>query len=283
MLHSTGFHLVAGLLAVLLCGCADVAHRKADGIAVVPIHTARADSLALKILDGEALYTMVGGLKPMSTGIWSTKFSDQGAPPREIEEVRAALALLCRDSRWHGDVLVFKEQHGGEIFAEAYVIHRAALRGIISRRLSFFSLAGISPGTPPDEVVRTIEALPPAQRLRGYGYLFGYPCYAVDFFCDAAQSERRTGIRVERDFVQVPTYSAPGGRFVWAVPKGHVLNREDQLIRRRAAEILNEYQQRREAQVALDGTGAAALLKSWLDEQAGSSIELLVNVESSGR
>jgi hypothetical protein len=49
-----------------------------------------------------------------------------------------------------------------------------------------------------------IEYSQSGPRWRGYGYLFGFPLYAVDFFVNAGESEKQTGKFVERDFLSIP-------------------------------------------------------------------------------
>jgi hypothetical protein len=63
-----------------------------------PALRTKSEELLLKALDTEALYTLVGGLKPMSSGIASFKFAVKQPDLREIEEVRQALgAWRCGD------------------------------------------------------------------------------------------------------------------------------------------------------------------------------------------
>lgn len=227
-------------------GCATNAPTTADRDA--PLSTvAERDQfreLFLKALDREALYTLVGGLKPMSTGFWQGTIDIAAADTAEIVRIRRALAPL-RNQTYYADVQTFATAHDGQRHVEAYVVHRAALAAMLSREAAFWSPLGITPCTHPAEIVAIVDRLSRADRWRAYGLLFGYPNYAIDFFVDATERARTEGGKVgpgkDREFYHVPTASAVEGQFTWAVPLGHVERDEDRAIRDRAAAILAAY------------------------------------------
>jgi hypothetical protein len=200
--------------------------------------------LLLKALDREALYTLVGGLKPMSTGFWQGKVDVAAPDTAEIERIRRALAPL-RNRTYYADVQTFATAHDGQRHVEAYVVHRAALAAMLEREAAFWSPLGITPCTHPAEIVAVVDRLPRDDRGRAYGFLFGYPNYAIDFFVEATERARRDGGEVgpgkDRAFYHIPTASAVEGQFTWAVPIGHVERDEDRAIRDRAAAILAAY------------------------------------------
>lgn len=227
-------------------GCATNAPTTADRDA--PLSTvAERDQfreLLLKALDREALYTLVGGLKPMSTGFWQGRIDIAAADTAEIVRIRRALAPL-RNQTYYADVRTFATAHEGKRHVEAYVVHRAALAAMLRREAAFWSSLGITPCTHPAEIVAIVDRLPRADRWRAYGLLFGYPNYAIDFFVEATERAREPGAEVgpgkDRDFYHVPTASAVEGQFTWAVPIGHVERGEDRAIRERATAILAAY------------------------------------------
>ena len=205
----------------------------------------RIDTLSLlrEALDHEALYTLAGGLKPMSTGIWSGSFSLGDPDLSELMAVRASLAPL-RNDLWYADVQVFDNIHEGERSMHAFVAHRAALARMIERFESFWSPWGITPCTHPSEVVAVVDRMPKADRWRGYGYLFGYPADAVDFFVEAglaAEDGREVGGGIDRQFIHIPTYAEVTGRFTYAAPLDHVRTDADEALARLAASILLSY------------------------------------------
>jgi hypothetical protein len=111
-------------------------------------------------------------------------------------------------------------------------------------------------------------------RWRAFGLVFGYPEYAVEFFVDAGKSEKKTGKFVERGFLAIPTVASDTGRFVYAVPKGHVERDEDRQLKMAAAPIFEQYLARRALFIRDGGVGAVALLQDWT-----SSISLCHSVQ----
>ena len=92
---------------------------------------------------------------------------------------------------------------------------------------AFWQNWGFVPGSDAETIVTVVEYESRFNRFRGYGYLYGYPAHAVDFFVEAARIQQDTGDFVTRDFVQIPAFVRETGMFVYAVPKGHELNAID--------------------------------------------------------
>ncbi|XVJ60057.1 MAG: hypothetical protein HEQ23_11945 [Tepidisphaera sp.] len=238
--------MVVALALFFSGGCATNTARTADRDA--PLTTANERDqfreLLLKALDREALYTLVDGLKPLSTGFWHGRVDLAAPDTAEIARVRRALAPL-RSATYYADVQTFATVHDGKRHIEAYIVHRDALKAMIEREAAFWSPLGITPCTHPAEVVAVVDRLPKADRWRAYGLLFGYPNYAIDFFVEANERAKATGGEVgpgkDREFYHIPTASGKDGQFTWAVPLGHIEREEDRAIRLRAAEILAAY------------------------------------------
>jgi hypothetical protein len=232
----------------------------------------KSEALLLKALDSEALYTVVGGLKPMSSGFASFKFTVEKPDLTQIEETRRLLSVWRCADRLYADVQHFAAIYDDEKtkekirFAEAFVLNRPALVNKIGQYPDFFAPYGITPGAHPMEVLMTIEHSQQSHRWRGLGYLFGFPLYAVDFFVAAGEEEQRTGKFVERDFYSIPTFVAAERHFVWAVPKGHEEREEDRVIKSRAALILAEYQKRRVRYIGPGKRGVVKMLRDWLND-----------------
>ena len=195
-------------------------------------------------LEHEALSTLVGGLKPLSTGFWRGTLDIKHPDTSEISRVSRALAPL-RGGEYYADVQVFATAHDGQRHLEAYIVHLASLAAMIDREHRFWSPLGVSPTTHPAEILAVADRLPKADRWRAYGYLFGYPNYAVDFFVEASTRADGNGAQVgpgkDREFYHVPTASAAQGQFTWAVPIGHMERDQDREIRVRAAAVLDAY------------------------------------------
>ena len=197
--------------------------------------------------DSEGLFTLAGGLKPMSSGFWRGGFMLGDPDLKEIRAVRDALHVL-RTGEWYADVQVFADEFEGERFASAFIVHRASLAEMIGRYAEFWGPYGVTPDTHPAEIVAVVDRMEKADRWRGYGYLFGYPADAVDFFVDAglaAEDGREVGPGKDRRFVQITTFGSETGRFTYAVALDTPETDEDRALAAEAASILGAYTDRR--------------------------------------
>ncbi len=134
------------------------------------------EDLLLKAMDGEAFYTLVGQLKPVSEGFWGGYFPVDTAELEEIERVRSALRSWCMPGMYYADVLVYLLKPNMERYASAYVVHVPSLRRVVDRERAFFGRWGITVDTPPSEIMLTIErARQPDERWRGFGWFLDIP------------------------------------------------------------------------------------------------------------
>jgi hypothetical protein len=233
------------LVATFVLGGCTNHPRKASGSWGSAKNTAPVDQLTLlhEAADYEGLYTLAGGLKPMSSGFWQCSFEADEPDLRELHRVQELLKVLQNDV-WYADVQIFDKIHDGERNAHAFVVHRKSLASMIERHESFWTPRGITPDTHPTEIVEIVDRMPRDDRWRGYGYLYGYPDEAVDFFVEAgiaADDGGEMGPGKDRQFTQIPTYAADSGRFTYAVPLEHVSTVADQALADRAAIILAAY------------------------------------------
>jgi len=235
----------------------------------------KAEELLLKALDSETLYTIVGGLKPMSSGFATYHFSVANPDLREIEEARQILATwrcgetLFADVHHFAKTAIDSKTKLEMRFAEAMVYHRWSAAAALKKHAAFFAPYGLSANAHPVEVALAVEYSAPGPRWRGYGYLFGYPDYAVDFFVRAGEEQEKTGQFVKREFYSVPTYVADQRRFVWAVPVGHQERDEDRAIKQQAEKILAAYRERRGRYIGEGKKGVSELLRDWFDDGKG--------------
>ncbi len=228
------------------------------------------EELLFKALDSEAFYSLVGQLKPVSEGFWGGFFSIDPVDLTEIQQVRAALQPWNVPGLYFADVLIYETIQFGQRYASAYIVHIPSLRKVIEREREFFSRWGITSDSLPNEVMLTIErSRQPDERWRGFGLVFGYPKYAIDFFVAAGLHQRATGEFVERDFRQIATFSSRSGRFVYAVPKLNPLLPEDIALQQRAAALLLEYKSLR-PKYAMPTKNPAELLRDWMDDGSGN-------------
>jgi len=219
-----------------------------------------ADSLLAHALDHEALYTLADTLKPMSSirllrlGFakdsnyvdgWSTVVTNDSLLRLAESYHRVCSALSKGD--WLFLTIPFERTEKKIRNMEVYVIRRSVFARTMQRHASFFGQWGFTPSTAPATVVSVVEYERKLDRYRGYGYLFGYPDHAVDFFVEAARRQDMDSSHhlVARDFHAIPVFAAERGYFTYAVPKGHRTNLQDSVIRTKAMRTLDVYRRMR--------------------------------------
>lgn len=220
------------------------------------LSTADTAAIVVKALDSEALYTIAGGLKPVSEGFWHQTLDTAAPDLTPIAAARAALAPWRTDTLW-ADVHVFHDGRGGKRAARAYVMHRPAVEALLREHAAFFAPFGLGPDTHPAELFAVVERMPELDRHRGLGLLFGYPLHAIEFFL-AANATRTAGAEPPaRRFVQIPTVVSPTGRFVYAVADDAPEQEADRALAAAAAQRLARY---RELRATTDLEDAAGVL-----------------------
>jgi hypothetical protein len=251
---------------------------------VFPIETLTVEEQALAeewltaILDREGLYTVIGGIKPMSSG-WMRVDTRKGLTSVEVEQAQRIVSRLRVGTLITSSVIPFARLLGEKRALEGYVFHRSAFSEAVARRQRLFSVYGITPGMPPAEAVLAFDSDETTDRFRAYGHLFGYPDYAVDFFASASETQRADPERklVPRRFLSIPTYRLPSNGFVYAVPADHVERQEDLALRETALPVYESYKKRRAKFIGPKGRGAVNLVRDWMcrsDQECSPEIAL---------
>lgn len=229
----------------------------------------KAAELLLRALDSEALYTIASDLKPMSSGIESIRIDVAKPDLAAADDLRRILDAWTCGGEIRGVLHHFAAVYEGKRPLDVAVFNLPRMRRLLGERATFFGPYGLSPASDPVEALMAIEYDPTTARLRGYGYLFGYPDHAVDFFVAAADSQKATGTFVERDFISVPTIRGER-RFVYAVPKGHQQNEQDTALRTRARAVHDDYRARRARHITdNDPANVVKLVREWFDNGQG--------------
>jgi hypothetical protein len=241
-----------------------------------------AEQLLLKMLDSEALYTIVGGMKPMSSGYVHTMISVTTPNTTSIERTRQALSALRCGDWFRTDLLMFRNVNSDKRYVEGVVVCVPTYRRMVNQYASFWAPWGITPHTDPSAAIVFAENDPTSARNRALGYLYGYPRPAVDFFVASMDADsKNTGAKnkiTPRDFRQIPTFSSPIGQFVYAIPKGTPISAEDKALSSEAARILAAYKVRRERYIGDGKPGVVALLRDWFSDGQGNCSPLNARV-----
>ncbi|HTV03370.1 MAG TPA: hypothetical protein VMF13_22660 [Luteitalea sp.] len=227
------------------------------------------EQLLLDALDSEALYTILATIKPVSGGFAQWRIDLASPEVEALDDARQALRTwTC------GEALAAGAHHFAQIFddqraVQAWVARRPQVQDLVKRRSGFFHPLGVTPHADLDEVLLAVEHAEPSTRFRGYGWLFGYPDYAVDFFVEAARSEKRTGEFVKRDARSVPVFKRPTNAFVWVRPVGAADTAVDVDIEARATPVLAAYRQARARYIGPGKPGVVEMLREWLCDRRG--------------
>lgn len=243
----------------------------------------RADSLIAFALDHEALYSLMADLKPISSigfslsyplGKDSTQQDGQydvvnmsvdsvQAFVRDIESWNRVLdALSFGDYQFM--LLPFRQVWDGKRNMQVLLCRVDLIDDLLQEQAPFFAQWGFVPGTDPAILLTAIEFEEKHDRFRSYGYLFGYPRHAVDFFVEASLQQEETGEFVSRDFFQIPVYAKEKGYFTYAVPKDYEPGSRDSLIYNSAQQVLEEYRQLRPEYLDEQGNlEAIELYREW--------------------
>ena len=161
----------------------------------------------------------------------------------------------------------FRQDYDGKRIMQVSVYRRSRVARMLADHQAFFGQWGFVPTSEPELIINTIEFENQADRWRGYGYLFGYPRHAVDFFVEAGISQTKTKQVVKRDFFQIPVGSGKVGHFTYALPKGTKPNETDSTLYRQANETLTQYRQVRSRYVRPDSSLRALALWQFVQKQ----------------
>lgn len=190
---------------------------------VEPALRAKAEALLLETMDSPALYTVIGGLKPMTSSFLSSLSGGKtigaltyakadlqagGAVLATIDELRRTMLVLRCGDDIQSAVLTDMDMSTGSAdrgAIEPFVFHMPAVRNVIAGFPSYFSRLAITPQTSPETMLFTmdrINASAPANlearrewvratgfdtidQIRASGALYGYPRPAVEAFAES--------------------------------------------------------------------------------------------------
>jgi len=217
---------------------------------------ALADTVLAYALDHEALYSLADTLKPIS----SVKFlryaiakdstmkdgdaiiTTKDSLLQKIEAYQKACKALSKGD-FEFVLLPFQRTEKTIRNIEIYVVRKSRLASLLKTYSSFFGQWGFTPTTKPAVLLTTVEFESRLDRNRAYGYLFGYPSYAVDFFVESTRTQEADTAKklVSRDFFAIPVFAGDKGHFTYAMPKGYQPTATDSTIYNKAILTLQKY------------------------------------------
>ena len=211
----------------------------------------QADSLLTYALDHEALYTISDTLKPIS----SVKLfrlpllsKDALVQQKAIDSLRKLYSLIHKLNTKELQFILnpFERNDGEYKNLELYVVRNSAISKVLQQYASFYGRIGISEHTTPATVLSVTEFENKYDRWRSYGYLFGYPAHAVDFFVEAGKIQDSTGQFVQRNFFAIPVFAGATGYFTYAIPKNYQPTQIDSTLYQKAVITLDQYRKVKE-------------------------------------
>ena len=149
------------------------------------------------------------------------------------------------------------------------VCRKDLLGDLLQDNAPFFAQWGFVSKSNPAVVLTAIEFEQRNDRYRAYGYLFGYPEHAIEFFVNASIDYQKTDTFVKRSFFNIPVFAGVKGHFTYALPENVTPSVKDSLLFKKASKILNEYKAIRPKYV--NGKGAlksVKLLRDWWGKTA---------------
>lgn len=223
-----------------------------------------ADTLLLNALQQEALYTLMDTLKPMSSmkmyklPLLSTRNSERDSAIRVLQQIQKVANALSNTEV----VFVLNPFARADSIYKLFELYAVRVRQVaqkVEQYEPFFSSLGIQPTTAAETLLAVTEFEQRYSRWRSYGYLFGYPAHAVDFFVQAGKSQDSTKQFVTRNFFQIPVYVRSSGHFTYAIPKDYTPNAVDSAIYNKAVETLDRYKKIRRKYTTSSGVKAVKL------------------------
>ena len=221
-----------------------------------------AEKLLLQLLDSEALFTLVGALKPVSVGTHSVRLDGDPSARAAGEGLNLLLPAL-RCGELETGLLRRKKALGGSPYVDLAVYSRLGVVRTVKAHREFFAGLGVTPETAPLAILETLEKASPYDSNQGLGYLYGYPAYAVEDFCERKFGKKKASAP---SYFEVPTFS---GKFAYPAPRGEQARLEDVVLRESAHVVLAEYRRRRERYVGAGKKGVVELVRDWFDDGSG--------------
>lgn len=195
-----------------------------------------ADTIIMNTLDREGLYTLSGNIKSISS-----IYFFQNKSITEIEKVQYVAKQLSTD-RFTFILNPFSRKDSNAVSFELYIVNNSLLENTINKHSLFYNQLGINKLANAETILAITEYESRYNRWRSYGYLFGYPDHAVDFFVAAGKVQDSSSEFVKRNFFQIPVHKSTLGYFTYALPLDYKPSMIDSTIYNKSIQVLKDYQ-----------------------------------------
>lgn len=222
-----------------------------------------AERLLTRLLDSDALYTLTTSMKPIGMGFAYRLLPEgEGEVHSEIAAWRRVLPAFRCGEQVEAAVLPIGPVYRGKQFWQVVIARRDAVRAVESAHIEYFARYGLDSSRGALAMLQQLDRIPGDPVAEGYGYLLGWPDYAVAHAA-SARSLRRQHRYVPGGSQIIPTFDEKGLQFYWDTPYGHPENEEDTRRKEAARLALEVYREKRTRFIGEGLPGAASLLREW--------------------
>lgn len=229
-----------------------------------------AEHVLANVLERGAVFTLAGGVKPVSDGIYEEEVPRGRSSAQTLAQMRTLAAAFRCEGRFEAAAVLTRPDEDGDRRVALFLADTRAFRSVLRRRATLFRRLGLSSHDAIEHVLFTVENAAEPARSRALGALYGFPYEAVESFARRAAQIERTG-RATRDLRWVRIDGVLGDpRFIYAVPRGSVPSAAERNLRRRCAAVRASY--RRVGRALRDESGDPAsplhFVREWIRRDA---------------
>jgi hypothetical protein len=288
------------LISWFISICSAQTSRHGNSLAYIPFNNIpnnqkeEVNQILGEMLDGVGLYTILADIKPISTVEikYFSAFTNGSLPSDTLGANRYQKIVLDKIAHYTkilnemSDELFYFQFMSPDysyvvssvgtikitVMPEVLILRKDLTRKKIRDKASFFNSIKIDTSF---NIIEKLKdkifdnntaysniSLPNIERA--YGYLYGYPDYAVDFFVNAGYNSTN---EKDRKDVDIPVYGQRNN-FTYVIPIEKTLSEEDHKIIMDAKIILEKYKNKRPKYIITNGIDAITLIQDWYKENA---------------
>jgi hypothetical protein len=236
----------------------------------------------LALLDSEALYTIVGGIKPITAEFFDFIFPQSSKYTQsDYEDFQMIVqSWQCTPLLKAALFRHTQKTKKGMVVGSVVIARSDLVSKTIHQRKEIYSKFQIQSDSPIETIFKILAPIGFSSRKDeaqvAYGYLFGYPEYAIQYFAGRANSSEKN---ISSDFITIPTHETIDTPFNWAVPKGHQKNTEDLAIENKALPIFKTYEGLRRRYLTTFPETSVKIIRDWFNNGSGQCSPLIAETK----